>query len=106
MAETDIASLKNDIKSHFKIFAVLSILAVINVFLSYFLHHLGMPTVFVVLIIAAIQGTLIAGFFMHLRCEKKIIYFFLALTLTFVMGLLFLTLFGFHNIITGSSYVS
>jgi cytochrome c oxidase subunit 4 len=55
----------------------------------------------VALIIASAKGFLVAGFFMHLISEKKMIYAVLATTAFFVTGLLFLTLWsmGHDNII-------
>jgi cytochrome c oxidase subunit 4 len=46
----------------------------------------------VALVIAAAKGGLVAGFFMHLISEKKMIYAVLATTAFFFTGLLFLTL--------------
>jgi cytochrome c oxidase subunit IV len=46
----------------------------------------------VALIIASAKGFLVAGFFMHLISEKKMIYAVLSFTAFFFTGLLFLTL--------------
>src|SRR5271154_5235695 len=46
----------------------------------------------VALVIASLKGFLVAGFFMHLISEKKMIYAVLAFTAFFVIGLFFLTL--------------
>jgi cytochrome c oxidase subunit 4 len=46
----------------------------------------------VALIIATAKGLLVAGFFMHLVSEKKMIYAVLATTAFFVLGLFALTL--------------
>src|SRR5580658_7863664 len=46
----------------------------------------------VALIIATAKGFLVAGFFMHLISEKKMIYTVLAFTAFFFTGLLYLTL--------------
>jgi cytochrome c oxidase subunit IV len=48
--------------------------------------------VVVALIIASAKGFLVAGFFMHLISEKKMIYTVLAFTAFFFSGLLYLTL--------------
>lgn len=48
----------------------------------------------VALIIACAKGFLVAGFFMHLISEKKMIYAVLALTGVFFLGLMYLTLFS------------
>jgi cytochrome c oxidase subunit 4 len=46
----------------------------------------------VALVIASAKGFLVAGFFMHLISEKKMIYAVLAFTAFFFTGLFFLTL--------------
>jgi cytochrome c oxidase subunit IV len=46
----------------------------------------------VALLIASVKGFLVAGFFMHLISEKKMIYMVLSFTTFFFTGLLFLTL--------------
>jgi len=46
----------------------------------------------VALVIASAKGFLVAGFFMHLISEKKMIYAVLSFTAFFFTGLLFLTL--------------
>jgi caa(3)-type oxidase subunit IV len=46
----------------------------------------------VALIIATVKGGLVAGFFMHLVSERKMVYAVLATTAFFFTGLLFLTL--------------
>ncbi len=48
----------------------------------------------VALFIAAAKGSLVAGFFMHLISERKLIYGLLAFTVVFVAGLMALTIFG------------
>ena len=42
----------------------------------------------VALIVASIKGTLVAGYFMHLIDEKKLIYAVLALTVVFFIVLM------------------
>ena len=44
------------------------------------------------LVIACGKAFLVAGFFMHLISEKKMIYGLLSFTACFVLGLMFLTL--------------
>ena len=55
--------------------------------------HLGIVVgIVVALIIATVKGSLVAGYFMHLFSEKKLIYAVLALTAVFVIALLGLIL--------------
>ena len=52
----------------------------------------------VALIIASTKGFLVAGFFMHLISEKKMIYAVLSFTAFFFAGLMFLTVWSMaHN---------
>jgi caa(3)-type oxidase subunit IV len=51
----------------------------------------------VALIVATIKGALVAGYFMHLVSEKKLIYAVLALTIVFFVALIALPLFTHSN---------
>ncbi len=51
----------------------------------------------VALVIASVKAFLVAGYFMHLISEKKMIYSVLAFTAFFFTGLVFLTLFSMHD---------
>jgi cytochrome c oxidase subunit 4 len=50
----------------------------------------------VALAIATTKGSLVAGFFMHLISEKKMIYSIMACTVFFFAALMFLTLWSMH----------
>ena len=51
----------------------------------------------VALFIASGKAFLVAGYFMHLVSEKKMIYGILAFTAFFFIGLMFLTLWSMHD---------
>jgi cytochrome c oxidase subunit IV len=51
----------------------------------------------VALFIACGKGFLVAGYFMHLISERKMIYGILAFTVFFFIGLMFLTVFSFAD---------
>jgi cytochrome c oxidase subunit IV len=60
--------------------------------------HLGIVVgIAVALIIATVKGSLVAGYFMHLFSEKKLIYGVLALTAVFVIALLGLILSAYRD---------
>jgi len=60
--------------------------------------HLGIVVgIAVALVIATVKGSLVAGYFMHLFSEKKLIYALLALTAVFVVALLGLILSSFGD---------
>ncbi len=60
-----------------------------------------LPTVFltvlVALIIASVKATLVAGWFMHLAGEQKMIYAILAFTAFFFIGMMFLTIWAMSD---------
>ena len=54
-------------------------------------------TIGVALFIACIKAFLVAGYFMHLISERKMIYGVLAFTAFFFVGLMFLTVWSFAD---------
>lgn len=98
-----------DLQKHLKIyigvFVALLVLTVLTVLASYIdLSTKG--NVALALIIAAFKATLVAGYFMHLNSEKSTIYRFLAVTVVFFLGLMFLSLFAFYDPVTHTPIVS
>jgi cytochrome c oxidase subunit 4 len=80
-----------DIDKHVRVyiivFVALMVLTVVTVAISRL--HLSVPlAVTVALFVAIIKGSLVAGYFMHLVSEKKLIYAVLALTVAFFIALL------------------
>jgi caa(3)-type oxidase subunit IV len=62
--------------------------------------HLGIAAAVVVaLVIAAMKGSLVASYFMHLISEKKVIYLALILTAVFLLALILLPLTAFYDMI-------
>jgi cytochrome c oxidase subunit 4 len=55
---------------------------------AYFLHLPRPTAIAVALLIATVKGSLVAGWFMHLISERRIIYWMLALTAAFFFPLL------------------
>ena len=93
------------IKIYLAIFAVLAILTVVTVGVSY-LHLPIREAIFLGLVIAIIKGSLVACYFMHLISERKVIYTVLAFTVFFLLGLVVLLLSGYHDAQTGIHFVS
>jgi len=78
------------------VFAALAIGTAITVFASNF--RLGITLgIIVALIIATVKGSLVAGFFMHLVGERKLIYWVLTLTALFVAAMVGLIMFTHHD---------
>ncbi len=84
----DVESIKKQTRSYLMVFAGLMILTVLTVGVAYLHMPVGIA-VGVALLIALFKGTLVAGVFMHLFDERKLIYWVLALTVLFFFVLLF-----------------
>jgi cytochrome c oxidase subunit 4 len=83
------ADIDRHVKTYVIVFVALMALTIITVAISRL--HLPIPeAVTIALIVAVIKGSLVAGFFMHLISEKKVIYAVLAITVAFFVVLLFL----------------
>ena len=75
------------VKVYIMVFVALMVLTIVTVAVSRF--HLPVPiAVTVALTVAIIKGSLVAGYFMHLISEKKLIYAVMALTVVFFIVLL------------------
>jgi len=89
MAQThDVETIRKETRTYITVFIALAVLTVLTVGVSYF----PMPAVVaiaVALLIATFKGSLVAGFFMHLLHERKLIYWLLLLTVLFFLVLLF-----------------
>jgi cytochrome c oxidase subunit 4 len=54
-------------------------------------------TILVALAIASVKASLVAGWFMHLASERKMIYAILAFTAFFFLGMMLLTVWATHD---------
>jgi cytochrome c oxidase subunit 4 len=89
MAQThDPESIRKETKTYITVFIALAVLTVLTVGVSYF-HLPPVLAIGVALLIAAFKGSLVAGFFMHLFHERRLIYWVLVLTVIFFLVLLF-----------------
>jgi cytochrome c oxidase subunit 4 len=81
------AEIDKHVRVYITVFVALMALTIITVAISRF--HLPLPiAVTVAQLVATIKGSLVAGFFMHLISEKKLIYAVLVLTAVFFIVLL------------------
>jgi cytochrome c oxidase subunit 4 len=84
------------VRVYITVFVALMVLTIVTVAISRF--HFPVPiAVTVALIVATIKGALVAGYFMHLVSEKKLIYAVLALTIVFFVALIALPVFTHSN---------
>ena len=81
------ADVDRQVKVYITVFVSLMVLTIVTVAISY-LHLPVAMAVTVAMIVASINGTLVACYFMHLISEKKLIYAVLALTFAFFVVLL------------------
>ncbi len=82
------------IKTYVGVFIALLVGTIITVSL-YYVHFESMAvTITIALFIASIKAFLVAGYFMHLLTEKKMIYSVLAVTAIFFFALGALTIWG------------
>ena len=89
MSQThDPETIRKETKTYLTVFIALAVLTVLTVGVSYF-HLPPVLAIGVALLIAAFKGSLVAGFFMHLFHERKLIYWVLVLTVIFFLVLLF-----------------
>jgi cytochrome c oxidase subunit 4 len=92
MSDTRHEDVHSHVRGYIKVFIALAVGTAITVWASNF--HLGIILgIVVALIIATVKGSLVAGFFMHLVAERKLIYWVLLLTATFVVAMVGLILF-------------
>jgi cytochrome c oxidase subunit 4 len=100
----DAHDVQKDVKKYMFVFGALIVGTAITVG-AYFLQiHSIALTIALALFIASIKGFLVAGYFMHLISEKKMIYGILASTVFFVIGLMVLTIWAMHDY-PAASYV-
>ena len=96
----------HDVAAHLKtytaVFVALLIGTVITVSM-YYVHFESMAlTIAIALFIASIKSFLVAGYFMHLLSERKMIYSILATTMVFFFALGTLTIWGSGDKPTGT----
>ena len=95
MAKHTVEEMKKWVRIYIAIFMALMVLTIVTVAISFY-EFQGRYAVAIgiaaALFIATIKSSLVAGFFMHLISEKKLIFIILVLTVIFFIGLMFLPL--------------
>jgi caa(3)-type oxidase subunit IV len=83
-------------RKHMRGYAIVGVALMIGtaltVWASYIDFHSRQINIIAALVIACTKGFLVAGFFMHLISEKKLIYAVMGCTVFFFAGLMILTL--------------
>ena len=80
--------IKKEIRVYLIVFGALAVLTGLTVYACYGLKMPPHIAIMIALAIASVKGFLVAGFFMHLLSEKKLIYSVLGLTVFFFAVLL------------------
>jgi len=93
----DTADFQKHVKKYLFVFYALIAGTVLTVAASYLPIESVALTVAIALFIACIKGFLVAGWFMHLISERKMIYGILLATGFFVAGLMFLTVWSMNH---------
>ncbi len=91
----------DDIAKHVKIYIGVFIALLMGTALTvgmYYVHFTSIAlTITIALVIATVKASLVAGYFMHLISEKKMIYSIMAATAFFFLGLMFLTVWSMND---------
>ncbi|HZQ46673.1 MAG TPA: cytochrome C oxidase subunit IV family protein [Verrucomicrobiae bacterium] len=87
---------RHHVKRYLFVFYALIVGTVITVAVSQLPISSVALTVAIALFIASIKGFLVAGYFMHLISEKKMIYGILLATVFFFAGLMYLTIWSMN----------
>jgi cytochrome c oxidase subunit 4 len=85
------------VRKYLIVFFALLVGTIVTVLASYIPFSHKSINIAVALCIATIKASLVAGFFMHLISERKMIYCLLAFTAFFFVGLMFLTIWALHD---------
>ena len=83
--------IREEVRVYLTVFIALACLTVVTVAISY----VGMPTALAIcmaMVVASVKAGLVAGFFMHLVTEKRVIIWLLVLSAAFLLFLVFLPL--------------
>jgi len=88
-------------KRHMRTYAIIGVALMIGTGLTVWAAFINFGSreinIIAALVIASTKGFLVAGFFMHLISEKKLIYSILVCTVFFFAALMFLTLLSMNK---------
>ncbi len=93
---TDHEHVKKHVRVYIIVFAALAALTIVTVAIAY-LELSIVPAIMVALFIAIVKGSLVAGYFMHLISEKKVIISILIVAGVFLIVLFVLTISSYHD---------
>jgi cytochrome c oxidase subunit IV len=88
----DAQAVKAAVRKYLIIFAALIVGTVLTVAVSYVDFGNPLRNILIGLVIASVKAFLVAGYFMHLMSERKMIYAILIATVFFFASLMYLTI--------------
>ncbi len=91
ISESEAARVREHLRVYVMVFVALAVLTVVTVAISY----IQLPTalaISVAMVVATVKASLVAGYFMHLLSEEKVILYLLVLCAAFLVFLFFLPL--------------
>jgi cytochrome c oxidase subunit 4 len=89
MSNSEAARVREHVRVYVMVFVALAVLTVVTVGISYL--HLATPyAISVALVVATVKAGLVAGYFMHLLSEEKVILWLLILCAAFLVALMVL----------------
>ncbi len=91
ISESEAARVREHLKVYVMVFTALAVLTVVTVAISY-LHLSTALAISVAMVVATVKGSLVAGYFMHLLSEEKVILWLLLLCAAFLVFLFLLPL--------------
>jgi cytochrome c oxidase subunit 4 len=100
----DAHDIKKEVRRYLIVFVALLIGTVLTVAVNSIQFGAVAVTVAVALFIASVKAFLVAGYFMHLISEKKMIYGILASTAFFFIGMMYLTVWARGQMPHGTIY--
>ena len=96
MAGHSAEDIKKETRVYILVFVALAALTLVTVGVSYLDLGVG-AGIALALFIAAVKGSLVAAYFMHLLSERKLVYAVLILTLVFFVALMLVPLGGYAD---------
>ncbi len=87
MSESEAARVKEHVRVYVMVFVALAVLTVVTVAIAY-LHLPTALAIAVAMVVATVKAGLVAGYFMHLLSEEKVILWLVLLCAAFLVALM------------------
>ena len=97
MSDAHSHDLSKHVKIYILVFVALLVGTVVTVGLNAVHFESKTVTITIALFVAVVKAFLVAGYFMHLISERKMIYGIMAFTAFFFIGLMFLTIWSIKD---------